>query len=122
MTRLAGRRVLVVGAGTRPSPEDDALEACDEPELFRERARVSAGHFEQPIIVPQMSFSAPRLYLAAGVTTMRTTGSVEPYTDLALKREIDAGKLVGPGGERPQCQLPEVGGHRRRLRHPLPSA
>src|SRR6059058_6095410 len=43
-----------------------------------------------------MSFSAPRLYLAAGVTTMRTTGSVEPYTDLALKREIDAGHLVGP--------------------------
>ncbi|HEX6742471.1 MAG TPA: amidohydrolase family protein, partial [Sphingomicrobium sp.] len=55
-----------------------------------------SGRFEQPIIVPQMSFSAPRLYLANGVTTMRTTGSVEPYTDLALKREIDAGKLVGP--------------------------
>jgi hypothetical protein len=54
------------------------------------------GKSEDPIIVPQMSFSAPRLYLAAGVTTMRTTGSVEPYTDLALKREIDAGKLVGP--------------------------
>jgi imidazolonepropionase-like amidohydrolase len=54
------------------------------------------GKFEQPIIVPQMSFSAPRLYLANGVTTMRTTGSVEPYTDLALKREIDAGRLVGP--------------------------
>jgi hypothetical protein len=30
-----------------------------------------------------MTFSAPRLYLANGVTTMRTTGSVEPYTDLA---------------------------------------
>jgi len=30
------------------------------------------------------------------VTTMRTTGSVETYTDLALKREIDAGHLVGP--------------------------
>jgi imidazolonepropionase-like amidohydrolase len=56
----------------------------------------AAGHFEQPIIVPQMTFSAPRLYLAGGVTTMRTTGSVEPYTDLALKREIDAGHLVGP--------------------------
>jgi imidazolonepropionase-like amidohydrolase len=54
------------------------------------------GHFEQPIIIPQMTFSAPRLYLAGGVTTMRTTGSVEPYTDLALKREIDAGHLVGP--------------------------
>ena len=54
------------------------------------------GRFEQPIIVPQMTFSAPRLYLASGVTTMRTTGSVEPYTDLSLKREIDAGHLVGP--------------------------
>ena len=56
----------------------------------------AAGKSEQPIIVPQMTFSAPRLYLANGVTTMRTTGSVEPYTDLALKREIDAGHLVGP--------------------------
>jgi len=56
----------------------------------------AAGHFEQPIIIPQMSFSAPRLYLANGVTTMRTTGSVETYTDLALKREIDAGHLIGP--------------------------
>jgi imidazolonepropionase-like amidohydrolase len=56
----------------------------------------AAGKFEQPIIVPQMTFSAPRLYLANGVTTMRTTGSVETYTDLALKREIDAGHLVGP--------------------------
>ncbi len=56
----------------------------------------AAGHSEQPIIVPQMTFSAPRLYLANGVTTMRTTGSVETYTDLSLKREIDAGHLVGP--------------------------
>jgi imidazolonepropionase-like amidohydrolase len=56
----------------------------------------SEGHSEQPIIVPQMTFSAPRLYLANGVTTMRTTGSVEPDTDLSLKREIDAGRLVGP--------------------------
>jgi len=56
----------------------------------------AAGHFEQPLIIPQMTFSAPRLYLANGVTTMRTTGSVEPYTDLSLKREIDAGQLVGP--------------------------
>src|SRR3982751_6922492 len=56
----------------------------------------AAGQAEQPIIIPQMTFSAPRLYLANGVTTMRTTGSVEPYTDLALKREIDAGHLVGP--------------------------
>jgi len=51
---------------------------------------------DPPVLVPQMTFSAPRLYLAGGVTTMRTTGSVETYADLNLKREIDAGKLPGP--------------------------
>lgn len=43
-----------------------------------------------------MPFSFPRLYLAAGVTTIRTTGSIEPYFDLELKRGIDEGKLIGP--------------------------
>lgn len=54
------------------------------------------GKSEPPLLVPQMTFSAPRLYLANGVTTMRTTGSVETYTDLNLKEEIDAGHLPGP--------------------------
>jgi imidazolonepropionase-like amidohydrolase len=44
----------------------------------------------------EMADSAPRLYLAGGVTTARTTGSVEPYTDLALKAAIDAGEMPGP--------------------------
>ena len=56
----------------------------------------SQWHGNEPVLVPQMTFSAPRLYLAAGVTTMRTTGSVETYSDLNLKREIDAGHLPGP--------------------------
>ena len=51
---------------------------------------------EPPVLVPQMTFSAPRLYLAGGVTTMRTTGSVETYADLNLKRAIDEGTLPGP--------------------------
>src|SRR5246127_3646436 len=55
-----------------------------------------ARHFDNPVVVPQMTFSAPRLYLAAGVTTMRTTGSVETYADLNLKHDIDADKLPGP--------------------------
>jgi imidazolonepropionase-like amidohydrolase len=54
------------------------------------------GHSEAPLIVPQMTFSSPRLYLAAGVTTMRTTGSVEPYVDLNVKTQVDAGAMVGP--------------------------
>jgi len=56
----------------------------------------SEWKFEPPVLVPQMTFSAPRLYLAGGVTTMRTTGSVETYTDLNLKQAIDEGKLPGP--------------------------
>ena len=54
------------------------------------------GRSEPPLVVPQMTFTSPHLYLGAGVTTLRTTGSVEPYTDLNLKREIDAGHIPGP--------------------------
>ncbi len=40
--------------------------------------------------------TAPRLYLAAGITTARTTGSIEPYTDLNIKHAVDAGLIPGP--------------------------
>ena len=56
----------------------------------------ATGHSQGPLLVPQMTFSSPRLYLASGVTTMRTTGSVETYADLNLKRLIDSGALPGP--------------------------
>ena len=54
------------------------------------------GDWEDPLLVPQMTFSSPRLYLGAGVTTMRTTGSVETYADLNLKKMIDSGLVPGP--------------------------
>lgn len=44
----------------------------------------------------EMPLSFPRLYLAAGVTSIRTTGSIEPYTDIEIKRQIDSGLAVGP--------------------------
>ena len=47
-------------------------------------------------LAAEIPYSAPRLYLACGVTTIRTTGSVEPYMDLNLKRQIDAGVMPGP--------------------------
>jgi len=47
-------------------------------------------------IFGEMGFSFPRLYLAGGVTTIRTTGTLEPYTDLELKKQIDAGQALGP--------------------------
>jgi Amidohydrolase family len=54
------------------------------------------GTFDRPALFLQMSFSAPRLYLANGVTTARTVGSADPYTDLRLKQAIEAGVLPGP--------------------------
>jgi imidazolonepropionase-like amidohydrolase len=43
-----------------------------------------------------LEFSAPRLYLACGVTTIRTTGSLEPYAELNLKKAINEGRVPGP--------------------------
>jgi imidazolonepropionase-like amidohydrolase len=54
------------------------------------------GRSEPPLIVPELPFSSPHLYLGAGVTTLRTTGSVEPYTDLNLREAIDKGEIPGP--------------------------
>ena len=47
-------------------------------------------------LINEVAYSFPRLYLAGGVTTMRTAGSLEPYTDLNVKKQIDAGKMPGP--------------------------
>lgn len=56
----------------------------------------ATGESEPPVVVPEEPFSSTHLYLGAGVTTLRTTGSVEPYLDLNLRRAIDAGKIAGP--------------------------
>ena len=49
-----------------------------------------------PPMYSNMGISFPRLYLALGVTTIRTTGSVQPYADLEIKKLIDAGRMIGP--------------------------
>ena len=49
-----------------------------------------------PPMYSNMGSSFPRLYLANGVTTIRTTGSVAPYTDLEIKKLIDVGRMIGP--------------------------
>src|SRR5215471_14782778 len=49
-----------------------------------------------PPVYTELAYSAPRLYLAGGVTSLRTTGSIAPYTDLEVKRLIDSGVAPGP--------------------------
>jgi imidazolonepropionase-like amidohydrolase len=51
---------------------------------------VGGGHFSP------MLGSFPPLYLAGGVTTARTGGSVAPQGDLSLRDAIAAGSAIGP--------------------------
>ena len=44
----------------------------------------------------QLSYTFPRLYLAGGVTTMRTAGSMQPYSDLNIKKATETGQIPGP--------------------------
>jgi imidazolonepropionase-like amidohydrolase len=46
--------------------------------------------------VKELPFTFPKLYLACGATTIRTAGSVEPYSDLNLRRDIARGRILGP--------------------------
>lgn len=45
---------------------------------------------------PTHAESFPRLYLAGGVTTMRTAGNMGGYTDFNAARNIEAGRVPGP--------------------------
>jgi enamidase len=47
-------------------------------------------------IYNEQGYSFPRLYLAGGVTTMRTGGNMAGYADINIKRAIDAGTMLGP--------------------------
>lgn len=49
-----------------------------------------------PGVYGQLGESFVRLYLAGGVTTMRTGGNVNGFMDFKLKRLIDEGKAPGP--------------------------
>jgi imidazolonepropionase-like amidohydrolase len=43
-----------------------------------------------------MLTSYPRLFLASGVTTIRTTGSLDPYQEINVRAAIERGATVGP--------------------------
>ena len=49
-----------------------------------------------PGVYGQLGASFSRLYLAGGVTTMRTAGNVNGIMDINLARRIRAGELPGP--------------------------
>ena len=72
--------------------------------------------FENWFSVGQMTFTFPRLYLAGGVTSMRTAGSIQPQTDLNVMKWINEGQMTGPKMhvtspfiEREGPKVPELG-------------
>lgn len=95
---IEGERILSVG------PDSEAA-------IPAEAERIDgAGHTLVPGLVgvhnhtfyttaarhSQMNTTSPRLYLASGVTTIRTTGSYSPYSEINMRRAIEAGEIVGP--------------------------
>ena len=68
--------------------------------MLHEHMYISAHSMEtRQAVVHQLPATFPRLYLAAGATTIRTAGNIEPYSDMNLKKDIDAGKIPGPSIE-----------------------
>ncbi len=102
---MAGQTVLIENgriSAVGPTAEIDVPEGAEVHEL--------TGHTVIPGLIgmhnhtfyttsgrrAQLAFSAPRLYLASGVTSIRTTGSYHPYSEINLKRAIEAGEALGP--------------------------
>lgn len=49
-----------------------------------------------PGVYGQLGQSFVRLYLAGGVTTMRTGGNLNGFMDITLKQRVEAGEAAGP--------------------------
>lgn len=121
---IEGGRILSVGPSDRPPPSGfrvidltgksvlPGLVGLHEHLYNIARPNLEAnGRSQPPVVLPQTLFSSPKLYLAAGVTTARTAGSVEPYADLNLKTKINAGELAGPRLDVTAPYLEGEGGH-----------
>lgn len=64
--------------------------------MLHEHLFHSVAPWRDPAFAWDQPLSYPKLYLAAGVTSARTAGSLDPYTDLGIKKAIAAGTMVGP--------------------------
>jgi imidazolonepropionase-like amidohydrolase len=57
---------------------------------------VSPDSTPKHLVAVEQPVSFPLMYLAGGVTTLKTTGSMDAQADLAIKRAIDSGQQPGP--------------------------
>ncbi len=98
---LSGGKIQAVGSSaTTPVPrEAEVLDLSGYsvlPGLVGMHDHMFYPAAANPSLYLEMGFTFPRLYLASGVTTIRTAGGLQPSIDLRLKSQIDRGWLVGP--------------------------
>lgn len=98
---IADGRIAEVGdaANVKVPPDAKILDMTDEtvmPGLVMVHEHLFYPTGGGVAIYNEHGYSFPRLYLAGGATTIRTAGSMEPYTDLNIKRMIDSGAVPGP--------------------------
>jgi len=98
---ISGGKIAAMGAsGSVSIPPTPNGWTSPGTRRFREWSHARALFY--PLFYPgkvlyrNMSTSFPRLYLAAGLTTIRTAAALEPYTDLEVKRAVDGGLAAGP--------------------------
>jgi imidazolonepropionase-like amidohydrolase len=91
--------ITALGDGTAVSPPSDAMVIDLDGKTVMPGLVMVHEHLYYPTgpqVYGQLGQSFIRLYLAGGVTTMRTGGNVNGFMDLNVKRSIDGGQLPGP--------------------------
>lgn len=94
---IAGGKIKALGASVEVPPGAKTFELEGRtvvPGLVMLHEHLS--YFSGRAIWHSQPVSYPKLYLAAGLTTIRTAGSEQPEVDLNLKRRIDEGQMPGP--------------------------
>lgn len=90
-------RIVAVGAEVEAPPDATVLDldgATVMPGLVMLHEHMM--YFSGSSVWHSQPVSYPKLYLAAGVTSLRTAGTEHPEVDLNLKRRIDEGVAPGP--------------------------
>ncbi|HTM33502.1 MAG TPA: amidohydrolase family protein [Vicinamibacterales bacterium] len=96
---LRDGRIAAIGDASRTAPPDGARVIDLSGKSVMPGLVMLHEHLYYPVgpgVYGQLGQSFARLYLAGGVTTMRTGGNMNGFMDLNLKRGVDEGRVAGP--------------------------
>ncbi len=97
---ISGRTISAVGPAATVSPPEGAtvIDLAGHTVIPGLIGLHDHLYYSSPVAgsMKLMLASYPRLFLGAGVTTIRTTGSVDSYQELNLRKSILDGQQVGP--------------------------